>query len=88
MSNTTTFINILYFAALGDKLKTKQESFEMTRQNMTVSELQNLLCKRGNSWLAVGEKNIRCAVNQCISSKSATIHAGDEIAFFPPVTGG
>jgi sulfur-carrier protein len=31
---------------------------------------------------------VRCAVNQEFADPGAAVHAGDEVAFFPPVTGG
>jgi molybdopterin synthase sulfur carrier subunit len=55
-----------------------------------VAALRSHLSQRNNSWkgvLAEG-KLIRAAVNQDMVQPTAPIKAGDEVAFFPPVTGG
>jgi molybdopterin synthase sulfur carrier subunit len=46
--------------------------------------------RRGEAWqrlLAEG-KNLKVAVNQDVAGAGAPLKAGDEVAFFPPVTGG
>ena len=52
--------------------------------------LRAFLFGKGNSWKeALSEKKlIRMAVNQDMVQQTAGIKAGDEVAFFPPVTGG
>ncbi|HZF18370.1 MAG TPA: MoaD/ThiS family protein, partial [Burkholderiales bacterium] len=56
----------------------------------TVAALRSHLMKRGGDWQsAFAEKKlVRAAVNQEMAQAAATIKAGDEVAFFPPVTGG
>ena len=47
------------------------------------------LVARGEPWPALAAtKNLRVAVNQQMVGFDAAIKAGDEVAFFPPVTGG
>lgn len=87
MANTIT---VLYFARL-------RETFGMASENMAlpddVASLEGVratLAARGGVWaheLAPG-RAFRAAVNQDIASADTAVKAGDEVAFFPPVTGG
>jgi molybdopterin synthase sulfur carrier subunit len=49
--------------------------------------LRDWLVAEGRGVLATA-KNLRCAVNQDMAGLDAPVREGDEIAFFPPVTGG
>jgi molybdopterin synthase sulfur carrier subunit len=49
--------------------------------------LRDWLVAEGRGALATA-KNLRCAVNQDMAGLDAPVREGDEIAFFPPVTGG
>lgn len=82
-------VKILYFASLREALGRSEESFELPASIATVGELRALLCARGEDWIALAPgKAVRAAVNQELAQAGAAIKAGDEIAFFPPVTGG
>lgn len=51
--------------------------------------LRAALAARGDKWaLALGADNLLVAVNQVLVSLDAPLNDGDEVAFFPPVTGG
>ncbi len=82
-------IKVLYFARLREALGIAEESVEAT-DGLSVAELMVLLAARGGQWRQEfdGCRPLRAAVNQTLVSKDARIHAGDEVAFFPPVTGG
>jgi len=83
-------VRVLFFAALREQVGVGSEEIELPGDASTVGALRERLASRGGEWrsaLAEG-KLLRCAVNQDIASSSATIQAGDEVAFFPPVTGG
>ena len=56
----------------------------------TVAALRAHLMARGGAWQsALGEKRaLRVAVNQDMAQADTPVKAGDEVAFFPPVTGG
>ena len=48
-----------------------------------------LVDEHGEQWAAVlGQENIIRAVNQSVVAGNVTLEGGDEVAFFPPVTGG
>lgn len=85
MSDT---IQLLYFAALAEQLQCSQEQIVLPSEVTTVSELQKWLAARGELWNALASEQVRCAVNQEIATIEHPIRTGDEVAFFPPVTGG
>ena len=82
-------IKVLYFARLRESLGTAEESLDV-RDGINVADLMALLAARGGQWQQEfdGCKLVRAAVNQALVSNDAQIRAGDEVAFFPPVTGG
>lgn len=80
-------VQILYFAGLKEKLGVPGESIDLPAGVGTVGGLRDWLVVQGRGALAT-TKNLRCAVNQDMAKLDAPIQDGDEIAFFPPVTGG
>ena len=82
-------VKILFFAGLREALGTGSESLAVPAGVATVGALRDHLAARGEPWSAlVTTKNLRVAVNQQMVGPDASIKAGDEVAFFPPVTGG
>jgi molybdopterin synthase sulfur carrier subunit len=81
-------VRILYFASLRENLGLADES--INEPVTTVAELLDLLAQRGQLWDEQLRQNTRLqiAVNQTMTKREAAITTGDEIAFFPPVTGG
>lgn len=80
-------VKILYFAGLKEALGMAGESVELPAGVATVGALRDWLVAQGREKLA-SAKNLRCAVNQDMAGLDAPVREGDEIAFFPPVTGG
>ncbi|PKO94385.1 MAG: molybdopterin converting factor subunit 1 [Betaproteobacteria bacterium HGW-Betaproteobacteria-10] len=80
-------VKILYFASLKEALGLASESIELPAGVATVAALRDCLVAQGREKLA-STKNLRCAVNQELAGLDALVKEGDEIAFFPPVTGG
>lgn len=82
--------NILYFASLAEDIGVKAEEFELPADCQTVENLVALLRARGEPYARAFDGSVRIlvAVNQEMSEPAADIRNSDEIAFFPPVTGG
>jgi len=83
-------INIKYFARLSEALNLKSEEVEFSEANNTVESLIQFLVGRGEPWITELsiENKVLVAVNHELSDRQATLKQGDEVAFFPPVTGG
>ena len=85
-----TKVRVLYFASLREKLGKEAEELELPAGVATVAALRSHLRGRGGVYEnAFAEKALlRAAVNQDMVQPAAAVKAGDEVAFFPPVTGG
>ena len=83
-------VKVLYFASVREKLGKDAEELDLPAGVATVAGLRSHLRSRGGAWAdAMAEgKLLRAAVNQDIAQPATAIKAGDEVAFFPPVTGG
>ncbi|MFL0798934.1 MAG: molybdopterin converting factor subunit 1 [Agarilytica sp.] len=82
-------IHILYFASLGEQLKCDNENFTLGSTVTTIAELKTQLSQRGPQWeKSLLQSTTKSAVNQMIADDTHAIAPGDEVAFFPPVTGG
>ena len=83
-------VNILYFAALREQVGQSAESLELPPDVRTVAALRSHLMKRGGSWekALATTRALRVAVNQDMAGPTTPVKSGDEVAFFPPVTGG
>jgi len=82
-------IQVLYFASFRETLGLDQEKMDI-KPNQTIVDLIEILKSRGETWQAIFNADIPvlCARNQDMVDFNETIQDGDEIAFFPPVTGG
>ena len=83
-------INIKYFARLSENLGTKGEEIEFGDQSKTVDAVIQILIDRGEPWITEfsAETKVLVAVNYEICQTNTLLKEGDEVAFFPPVTGG
>jgi molybdopterin synthase sulfur carrier subunit len=83
-------VKLLYFARLREDLGTGIEALALPAGVTTVAALRAHLMARGGAWASVlaNGKALRVAVNQEMADPATPVKAGDEVAFFPPVTGG
>jgi len=83
-------VKVLFFANLREQLGTGVEEVDLPDSASTVAGLRMQLMRRGGAWQDVlaDMKVVRVAVNQDMAAANAPLNPGDEVAFFPPVTGG
>jgi molybdopterin synthase sulfur carrier subunit len=83
-------VKVLFFAGLREQLGSSGEEIELPAGVSTLGGIREHLKARGGSYERVfsGKALVRMAVNQEMSQPSAVVKPGDEVAFFPPVTGG
>jgi len=79
-------LRVLYFAHLREAIGAGAEDVVLPEGVGTVGALRAALGARHEALLTA--KNLRAAVNQKMCGMEAPIADGDEVAFFPPVTGG
>jgi molybdopterin synthase sulfur carrier subunit len=83
-------ITVLYFARLRESLGKGSERIELPAGVRDLEGLRALLVSRGGAWEQelAPHRPVRAAVNQAMAVGDAPVSDGDEVAFFPPVTGG
>lgn len=82
-------IHLHYFARYRDLLGVETESLPWEPSLASLGDLRERLLERGGTWCAtLGDGNLMCARNQELCNLDEPLEDGDEIAFFPPVTGG
>ncbi|MDX1353090.1 MAG: molybdopterin converting factor subunit 1 [Thiomicrorhabdus sp.] len=81
-------VNVLYFASFREMLGKADE--QVKAEYSTVGALIEDLASRGENWqqALLDNQNLQIAVNHDVAQRETAIKAGDEVAFFPPVTGG
>jgi molybdopterin synthase sulfur carrier subunit len=83
-------LTLLYFASLRERLECPMERVELPDTTVNVAAVVAQLRDRGGKWdeaFSPG-RSWRISVNQRMGTLDSPVGEGDEIAFFPPVTGG
>lgn len=85
-----TIVKLIYFASIREKLGLDEERVEVPASVMNVATLKAWLADRGGVWQEVmqEDRKVLASVNQEMAGDEYTVQLGDEVAFFPPVTGG
>jgi molybdopterin synthase sulfur carrier subunit len=83
-------VNVLYFAWVRQKIGRSEEHLDLPDDVTTVRALAERLAQRGGGYAEAFAdlKRLRAAVNREHVPFEAPVAAEDEVAFFPPVTGG
>lgn len=85
-------IKVLFFAQLREKLDCSRLEVPLkaaTNTPFTVADLKAQLASKGETWQSVfTDPQVLTAVNQVMCNSDTALVSGDEVAFFPPVTGG
>jgi molybdopterin synthase sulfur carrier subunit len=83
-------VTLLLFARLREAVGTGQETLTLPDEVRDVAGLLAWLRARGGAWEAelAPAKPVRVAVNHEMANAATPVRPGDEVAVFPPVTGG
>ncbi|MGQ0286161.1 molybdopterin synthase sulfur carrier subunit [Pasteurellaceae bacterium 22721_9_1] len=80
-------LNILFFAQTRELIGVEKMTLEADFQ--TADQVRAHLAQQGDKWaLALQKDKLLVAINQTLLPLESAVKSGDEIAFFPPVTGG
>lgn len=79
-------IRVQYFARYREVLGLDSEELAADFSNM--DQVRQHLLRRGGVWSVLAEGGLMCARNEELCSLSEPVSSGDQIAFFPTVTGG
>ena len=80
-------LRVLFFAQTRELIGL--DAIEVNENFATVEELRQHLAAKGDKWtLALQSDKLLVAINQTLMPLESAVKNGDEIAFFPPVTGG
>ena len=81
-------LKVLFFGQVRERLDCASLTWQGAGLDLDALQEQ-LSVEKGGLWREVlGQKNIIRAVNQVVISDNCALEEGDEVAFFPPVTGG
>lgn len=82
-------LTIQYFASIREALGQSSEQLPLPESVSTVAELTQHLALRGQHWMMLNDNTqVLIAINQRVADRSAILHGNEEVAFFPPMTGG
>ena len=83
-------LKIQYFASLRETLGAQSEELTLPETVKNVSQLANFLSvSRAGEWAMLEDPSqVLIAVDQTIVERSHPLHGSEEVAFFPPMTGG
>ncbi|RMF70541.1 MAG: molybdopterin converting factor subunit 1 [Alphaproteobacteria bacterium] len=82
-------LRVLYFAALRERLGRAEEMVDWPASGGTVAQLcRQLAARHGDLAALFTAAELKVAVNQHYAAPDTPVRPGDEVALFPPVTGG
>ena len=81
-------VRVRYFAALREALGAGEEVRLPDGADLAALRAQLIASSDGHAKALAPGRAVRCALNQVMSDEAAALKPGDEVAFFPPVTGG
>lgn len=83
-------LNIHYFASIREQLGVEGQQLELPSGVNSVADLIDWLALSDSKFeqMIKASSSILIAVNQTVVEKSYILSLDDEVAFFPPMTGG
>ncbi len=79
-------VKVMYFARYREALGCDVERVE--GQFLVIDDVRQALLAKGGQYAVLAEQNLMCARNEELCRLDEPLEDGDEVAFFPPVTGG
>ncbi|WP_342650625.1 MoaD/ThiS family protein [Pseudomonas sp. REB1044] len=79
-------VRTLYFARYRERLGLDGESLDGDFQ--VLDDVRQALLAKGGAYAVLAEQNLMCARNEELCRLDEPVEEGDQVAFFPPVTGG
>lgn len=81
-------VKVLFFARLREQLGAAEQMLEWSKDDTVLTLAKRLIADGGERWQVLLAEDTVVAQNQTVVSRDSLVRDGDEIAFFPPVTGG
>lgn len=82
-------ITVLFFARVRDQVGCNELEVQLPEAISDIGAFTDFIMSQGEAFAAaLSDPNVLVAVNQEMASSQTTVEDGDEIAYFPPVTGG
>ena len=81
-------LTVQFLARYREALDCESEQLPWQPEWQTIDDVRNFLVARDGVWTVLSDPRIMCALNQDVCSLHEPLKAGDELAFFPMVTGG
>ena len=82
-------LRVMFFASFRERLNTRQVEVPLAAPATVAQVIAGLIDQGGEPWREVLEgDNVVMALNQAVCEPGTTVRDGDELAFYPPVTGG
>jgi molybdopterin synthase sulfur carrier subunit len=79
-------VKVMYFARYREFLGLDAERVE--GDFAVIDDVRKALVAKGGQYELLAEQNLMCARNEELCRLDEPLQEGDEVAFFPPVTGG
>lgn len=81
-------ITVLFFARYKEVLQTEQLQLDWQDDWRTLNDIRAHLLQRGEPWTVLEDGTLMCALNEEMCALDSRVSRGDQIMFFPLVTGG
>ena len=81
-------IKLLFFASIKERLGKNEMTIDFVANHSLQALTHELIEKHGDEWQILLEPDTVFSCNQRVVDRDHIVADGDEVAYFPPVTGG
>ncbi len=82
-------VNVLFFASIREAVGVDRIQVAIKGEHNDIAAVIDKLCQQNPCWaVVIKSRKVLAALNQEMAHFDSTVSDGDEIALFPPVTGG